>query len=782
MYGNSLKIFWRNLKKQKTVGVLSIGSLAVAVAVVVLIGLWAVNEFRFDGFHRDKDKMYRVNGLVTLNGEQVKIGGTFKKVGEDAIRMFPELQAMCRVVPLSFDLSVNSVLYPQKRVLLADSSFFSFFSFALKVGNPYTCLSASDGLVIDEYAANSYFPGENPMGKIIRMDGKDFTVVGLMENMPDNSHLKAHIVAPFTGYWAQPHKYGQTDAFMTYFKIADALFLPKIEQGMTEMIRQSLPMFEQLDFEFRLQPLREIYFDKGFKFDNVVHGNKNLVMVFVLTAFVILLIACINFINLFVSTSFLRAKSIGVRKTHGADKSSLMGEFYWETFYYVVSAVGIGTVLAVLALPLFNRLADCQLAIDFTGPLLYVFLVAVVFVVMLTAGTFPALYMTKFNTVATLKGQFKGKNLSFLQKGLIVIQFTVAIVILISVFFIEKQVAYMIHKDLGFDKENVFYVSDRGGFLRNYDVFCREMLSHSSIVGVTLKDTDPLGWCRGDVVRKSGSEQEYLLEFCQIKPNYFRLMGMEMKAGQEFTEDMGDSLRYCIINETAARMFGLSSDAVGEKLRANGNYDYTILGVVKDAHTKSLHQPVDPQIYFPYEGVYGSPTVFFKVQGNPQEAIRLVQSKWNDLNPGTPFDYHFLDHRYAQLYKAETNAEKILGVAMMITLIISVAGLFAMAYYTTQRRLKEVGVRKVNGASVGELLFILNRDFFMWVGISYLLACPLAYLFMSNWLKSFVERTALSWWVFVLAGAVTFVVTLLTVSYQTWQAANVNPVKCLKDE
>lgn len=778
---NNLKIFWRNLKKQKTVGALSIGSLAVAVAVVVLIGLWAVNEFRFDAFHRDKDKIYRVNGLVTLNGEQVKTGATYKKVGEDAFRIFPEVQAMCRIAPVDYDISVNDVLYPQREVFLADSSFFSFFSFALKAGDPHTCLSAPDGLVIDEYAATSYFPGENPMGKTIRMDGKDFTVVGLMENMPVNSHLKAHIVAPFTGYWAQPHEYGQTDAFLTYFKIAEPLSLPKIEQGMTDIIRRANPLFEQVGFEFRLQPLREIYFDKTFKFDNVVHGNKSLVLVFVLTAFVILLIACINFINLFVSTSFLRAKSIGVRKTHGADKGSLMGEFYWETFYYVILAVGIGTVLSVLALPLFNRLADAQLAIDFANPLLYVFLVAVVFVVMLTAGTFPALYMTKFNTVETLKGQFKGKNLSFLQKGLIITQFTAAIVILISVFFIDKQVSYMIHKDLGFDKENVFYVADRGGFVRNYDAFCQEMLSHSSIVGVTLKDTDPLGWCRGDVVRKSGDDQEYLMEFCQIKPNYFRFMGMDMKAGQEFAEGAGDSLRYCIINETAARMLGLSSDAVGEKLMENG-YDYTIRGVVKDAHTKSLHQPVDPQIYFPYKGVYGYPAMFFKVQGNPQEAIRLVQSKWNDLNPGTPFDYHFLDQSYAQLYKAETNAENILSAAMAVTLVISVAGLFAMAYYTTQRRLKEVGVRKVNGASVKELLLLLNRDFFVWVGISYLLACPLAFLFMKSWLEGFVERTTLSWWVFVLAGAVTFVVTLLTVSYQTWQASNVNPVKCLKDE
>ncbi len=780
MYSNSLKVFWRNLRKQKTVGVLSIGSLAVAIAVVILIGLWAVNEFSFDGFHRDKDKMYRINGRIMLNGEVAKVGATYKRAGEDALRLFPEIEAMCRVATQTYDITVGDVIYPGRNIFLADSSFFTFFSFALKAGNPLTCLAAPDGLVIDEYAANSYFPGEDPMGKIIRMNGKDFTVVGLMENMPVNSHLQAHIVAPFTGYWAQNQEYGTSDAFITYFKIPNPAFISKIEKGMTEVIHQANPMFKQLSFAYQLQPLRDIYFDNTLKFDDVVHGNKSLVMVFMLTAFVILVIACINFINLFISTSFLRAKSIGVRKTHGADRGMLIGEFYRETFYYVLLSVVAGTVLAMAALPLFNRLADYRLTIDFTNPLLYGFLAAIAVIVMLAAGTFPAFYMTKFNTVETLKGQFKGKNLSFLQKGLIITQFTAAIVILISVFFIEKQVEYMIHKDLGFDKENIFYVSDRGGFLKNYDSFCHEMLAHSSIVGITLKDTDPLGWCRGDAVGKSGGDQDYLMEFCQIKPNYFRVMGMEMKEGQEFAEVTGDSLIYCIINETAARMLGFK-EAVGERLSTHDGY-FTVCGVVKDAYTKSLHQVVDPQIYFPYEGVYGYPAFFFKVQGDPQEAIRLVQAKWNDLNPGKPFDYHFLDDSYAQLYKAETNAGNILGVAMTITLIISVAGLFAMAYYATQRRLKEVGIRKVNGASVKELLVILNRDFFVWVGISFLLACPVAYLFVTSWLEGFVERTALSWWVFVLAGAITFGITLLTVSYQTWQAANINPVKVLKSE
>lgn len=777
---NSLKIFGRNLAKQKTVGILSIGSLAIAIAVVILIGLWAANEFSFDKFQKDGDKIYRVYGTLMMNNEVVSIGATYKPVGTIAQQQFPEILDMCRVVTNDFEVKLNNVVYPDNQTYLVDSNFFSFFTFQLKAGDFRTCLSTPDGIVIDEFTANRYFPGENPIGKNLTIRDQEFTVTALMYDMPDNSHLKARMVVPFFDYWKKQLEMGSSDCFMTYLKLNNQTLIPGIEKGLTD-VACSYPVFKQLGFKYKLQSLSDIHFNNEFKFDSVIHGNKSLVMVFLLTAFVILLIACINFINLFISTSFLRAKSLGVKKTHGADKGMLIREFYTETLYYVIIAVLIGLVLAIFALPLFNRLADYNLSIDFASPLLYIFLVAVALFVMITAGTFPALYMTKFNTVATLKGQFKGKNLSFLQKGLIITQFTASIVILISVFFIDKQVNYMIGKDLGFDKGNVLYVYDRGGFTKGYEAFRTEMKNNPAIVDVTMKDDTPTGWCRGNSVTKPGDNQDFLMEFCQVKSNYFDLMGMKIVSGIGFDDIKADSLHYCILNETAVRTLGFT-EPVGEKLFTDG-IDFIVKGVVKDAQTKSLHQKIDPQIYFRYDNYNtGTRVVFFKVQGNPQDAIRLIGSKWNDLNPGTPFEYHFLDDIYAELYKSETNAGQILGAAMGITLLISVAGLFAMAYYTTQRRLKEIGVRKVNGASVPELLLILNRDFFIWVGISFFIACPLAFLFVSRWLEGFTDRTSMSWWVFVLVGVITFLVTLLTVSHQTWKAANVNPVKVLKSE
>lgn len=769
--------------QQKTVGILSVGSLAIAVCVAVLIGLWAANEFSFDRFHKDGDRIYRAYASLMMNNAPSVIGSTYKKLGEDGVRKFPKISAMCRVVPQHMEIKIKEVMYLDNEVLEADSNFFSFFTFPLKAGNPQTCLSSPDGLVIDEYSAHRYFPGEDPLGKSLMIRGKNYTVTAVMKNMPENSHLKAHIVTPFLDYYAKDLGYGTIDSFITYFKIADAGAVSGLETKMSDLIHSTSPAWKQLRFEYKLQHLYDIHFNTSFNFDwGVVHGNKSLVILFIVTALVILLIACINFINLFISTSFLRANSIGVKKAYGAGKKRLMGEFYRETFYHTLFAVITGMTLTTFALPFFNRLAGYQLSIDFYNPGLYLFLGGILVFVLLVAGTFPALYMTKFNVVATLKGQFKGKNVSFLQKGLIIAQFTATIVLLITVFFIYRQVGYMIGKDLGFDKENVIYVYDRGGFVKGYETFRKEMMGSPSITDVTLKDTDPTRWGRGDAVFKPGDEQMYLMECCQIQPNYFDMMGMKMAGGKGFSEGQGDSLNYCIVNETAARVLGFA-DPVGEELRAEGGKKYIVRGIVKDAQTKSLHQKIDPQIYFVFRKAQtGNPAVLFKIQGNPQEAVQLIRDRWNRLNPGIPFDYHFLDETYAKMYKAETHAGQILSTAMGITLMISVAGLFAMAFYTTQRRMKEIGVRKVNGASVRELWLMLNRDFVVWVGISFLMACPIAYYLVLRWLENFTARVSLSWWVFALVGLILLTVTLLTVSYQTWKTATLNPIKVLKSE
>lgn len=767
--------FIRNLKGQLTVGILSMLSLTIGVVVVLLVGLWVIEEFSFDRFHKDGEQIYRVYSEVDMNGERVKIGSTYKPLGKDAMQHFPEVEDMCRVIIMKLDIKRNETTYPGNPVLEVDPNFFQFFTFGLKDGDPSTCLTAPDGVVISESLASECFPGENPIGNHISIRGDEFTVTAIMHDMPENSHLKARIVTPFIGGARKELEYGDWDNFVTYLKIAEPGKISDIESGLTGII-QEFQVFKQMNMVYKLQHLYNIHFDNTLRFDSVKTGSKNLIMAFLLVAFLVLLIACVNFINLFISTSFLRAKEIGVKKTFGAERSVLIREFFQETGYYVFASLLLGILSAVIALPVFNSFTGYHLEIDFTDPVLYLLLVALGLIIMLLAATFPAIHMTCFNATAILKGQFKGKKLSVLQRGMIIMQFATSIAILISVCFIRKQVDFMLSKDLGFDKENVICVYQQGGVAGSYEALRNEMKSYPAIVDVTRQEGLPTDWTQGNVVQKRIGDDQLLMEFCRIEPNYFDVMKIKVIQGKGFEENKEQERNRCLLNETAVQSLGLS-DPVGNNLYINGE-TFDIIGVVKDAQTKSLHHKVDPQLYLKL-GKQERGVVFFKIQGNPQEAIRLIEDKWKSLNPAAPFKYYFLSDRYAQLYTAETRASMILGIVMGITLLISIIGLFAMAFYTTQRRLKEVGIRKVNGASLISLLWKLNKSFLSWIGIAFAIACPVAYYLVHLWLEGFAERTPLSWWVFGLVWIISCLITLLTVSYQTWKAARVNPIKIL---
>lgn len=779
---NSFKVFVRNLRKQKTVGILSIGCLGISIAVALLIGLWGINELSFDNFHQHGDQIYRLTINTFKNNESARFGSTFKPFGEEAKDKFPEIGKMCRVAAWTdSEIWIGNTVYNQNKVLVTDTNFFTFFTFPLKVGNIASIFEAPDNIVLSESAVLKYFPGEDPIGKILRYGGQNFKVTGIMYDMPANSHLQADMIVPLFGWYARD-VWGGSDIYITYFQIEPTTNFPTLQNELTQLLADRMISFRDRKSSVYLEPLKDIHFSTESGSENIAKGSKSLVMIFLLTALVVLLIACINFINLFISTSFLRAKAIGVKKTHGADKISLIREFFSETFYYVIMAVGLGVVIACVGVPFFNEMANSNIYIDFKSPLLYVFLGGLTLFTVFIAGFFPAVYMTKFGVVETMRGQFKGKNLSFLQKGLIIAQFTASVIFLISIFFINKQVHFMISTDLGFDKENVLYVEGRDDFAKHYEAVRHDLLQCPAIKDVSRKNSLPTDWVQGWTVGKEGMEDKYLMEMCRVDYNYFDLMGMKVIEGENPFREVHDSLRYCLINERAAQLLAMENP-VGENLLIYGSY-YPIKGVVKNAQTKSFHQGVDPQIYLKLNESWGSRGVpyLIKIKGDPQVAIRAIEAKWKELVPHVPFQYGFLDQAYENLYKAETNAGKILSSAMFVILLISIVGLFAMAFYATQRRIKEIGVRKVNGATVGEILLILNRDFLMWVLVAFVLACPVAYIFISRWLENFRIRTEISWWIFAAVGLIVVFVALLTVSYQTWKAATVNPVKALKTE
>jgi putative ABC transport system permease protein len=775
-----MKQFIRNFNKQKVVGLLNISSLSLGIMVSIIVGLWAINELSFDNFHEKKSEIYRINIHGTLNDAPVKLGSTYWPFGEEAQAELPQIQAMLRVYPSSDDIKIGSTYYPDNQIIVADTNFFSFFTFPLKEGDPAAALSAPDKVVISESAATRYFSGKNPVGQTINYDDENFTVSGVMKDIPGNSSLQADFVFPVFGDYGN-RVWGGNDVYITFFQIPEGTNIQPVEESLKQILYRNQELFKSSGFQLTLEPLQEMHFSHGFMFEMIKKGNKSLVMVFVLVALVILIISCINFTNLFISTSFLRAKSIGIKKSQGAGKKALIADFYLETTCYVLISIGLGIFLAYLALPVFNNFTEANISIDPLSPQLYLFLAVLFVFTVLLAGTFPALYITKFNPIQTLSGKFKGKNISIFQKSLIIIQFTASIALLIVVSFMQKQVQFIVNYDLGFNKENVIYVYGREHFAANYDAFKDDLMHYPSITDITAKNSLPTNWTQGWGIGLAGTSDHKVMEINRIKPNYFDFLGMKIIEGENpFHLESNDSLVPVVINESAVRLLNLESPI--NQIITNGYGTYMIIkGVVKNAHIRSLSDEVDPQIYMKLTRNKWIP-VFFKVTGNPQQTIDIIRAKWEASEPDYPFEYHFLDDTYKNLYSSEMNAQKVLTFAMTITFIISVAGLFAMAFYVTQRRIKEIGLRKVNGATLKDLLLLLNKDFVIWVGIAFVIAAPIAYFSLQSWLNGFTVKTTLSIWIFLLVGVIALAVALLTTSFQTWKVATMNPVKTLKSE
>ncbi len=787
-----MKQFLRNFSKQKTVGILNICGLSLGIMVSLTVGLWAINELTFDNFHTNGDKMYRVVQSFVLNNEPIKAATSFKPLGELAVAEIPEIEQMCRVVVRADGVTINNMVNFGVKVLITDPNFFSFFSFPLKTGDVNTAFSAPDNVILTETAVKKYYPHEDPIGKTIYIHGSRFTVSAVMYDIPLNSHIQGEMVFPLFGEF-KDLGWDSSFSYDTYFIIPPKSDFKAIEKKLIEINKQgSFSFLKDAFYEVKLEPLKEVHFSKANSgFDSAVKGDKQLLGIFLTTALAILIIACINFTNLFISTSFIRAKTIGIKKSQGATKTSLILDFYKETIMYVLVSIVGGVLLAVLILPVFNNYTGSQIKIDFLSLDLYLYIFCLIVITTLLAGSFPALQMTRFGIIETLTSKFRGKKMSGFQKVLIIIQFTSSICLLIVVFFFGRQIDHILSQDLRFDNKNIIYLQGWGDFGSDYKSLRDELTQDPSIGDVVIRQYNlPFKMGNGIGGKNFETGEEILLDLSEVTPNYFDFFGMKFVSGENpLSLESTSSANYCVINERAAEVLGLKDPvgksftlvSIGGKLSENDGEPYIVKGVIRDTYVKSLHQEPDPQMYLNASHTANNP-IFFKIAGDPQKAIKTIEKKWKEMVPNVPFEYHFLDETYQKLYLSEMNTRNVLSYALIITFIITITGLYAMAFYSTQRRIKEIGIRKINGATLLDLLLLLNKDIVIWVIISFVIACPISYLFLNNWLDGFVIKVNLSIWVFLLAGIVSCLVALLTVSYQTWKAARANPVDSVKNE
>jgi ABC-type antimicrobial peptide transport system, permease component len=756
--------------------------MSIGIAVALLIGFWSLNEFSYDRFHANADQIYRICRQGYINNESTILGSDFGIVGTTAKDEIPEIEALCRVINNERQaLKINGTTTYEDKVCTVDDNFFQFFSFKLENGNPAASLDSPDKIVISRSLADKYFRGENPIGQTIEIFGKSLQVSAVMQNMPENSHLKFNVVIPMRALpWFNDSQWGRNDMYINYLRLRKNTNPETVAKGITAITYKHFPVYEKFKISHFLQPLTEIHFSSGFRFDYVITSDRRILFIFISLAVLILLIASFNFINLFISTSFLRAKSIGVKKINGSSKASLFISSYIETALYILTATIIAFVLVGMLLPVFNQIAATNLTIDFSNYQIYLFTGALFFATILIAGTTPVLYILRFNPEAIIRDRLKSGGVTVLQRVLVISQFAASVILISSAGIIQKQISYVKNMDLGFDKEHIIYFYPNN-MAQNYASMREQLMVNPNILDVSVKNCLPFEWNNGNNVSAlDNPAKDMIMEICSVSANYTDMMKIPLVDGRNPFVPGENNSKECLLNEKAVENLELKNP-VGKQIKRDKEI-FTIAGVLKNVNTKSLHLQIDPQVYIQLNKVERYFPVMIRTTDQVESALKTLSGIWTKNNPDVPFEYFFLDQAYGKLYKTEETASKIISAGMIIALFLAFMGLYAISHYATERRVKEIGIRKVNGARISEVLVLLNRDFVRWILVAIVVATPVTWYVLDKWLANFAYKTNLSWWIFALSGLTALAVTILTVSWQSWRAAARNPVEALRYE
>ena len=800
MFKNNLKIAWRNIVRQKGYSFINIFGLAAGIACCLLIALWVQNELRFDRFNEKADRIQRIYQKLTMNN-RVRVAPVASPLLAPALlETFPEVEQAVRIIPMgSTTIRCDDREFRERQIPYADASFFSVFTVPLRQGDARTALAAPYSVVLDEKTARSYFGSQPALGKTLRFgDGHTYTVTGVMDDMPGHSHLRFNILCSFSTWLeenrADAERWGAFTTF-TYVLLAPgtrtAAFTEKVNRLSNEKIGNDLKRIGG-SLKVFLQPLLDIHLHSNFEVDMAATNDIASVYLFSGIALFILLIACINFINLATARFANRAMEVGLKKTMGATRASLLRQFFSETYLVVFMALILAVMLSTLALPWLNAISGQEFSRRiFLQPLFLLGLAVLTVLVGTLAGSYPAFYLSSFRPVQTLKGRIKaGAASAAFRRILVVGQFAITITLIIGTLTILKQLHYLKNKPLGFSKDQLLVVTLPQGGAAPLTVR-DELAAVPGIVKASLSaDVPGLNFSMTNFVPEGRSENEGLMmQFMAVDDRFLDTMGISMVSGRNFSPAAkSDAREAVLINETAAARLGWS-DPVGRTItrRVRGadgervGLKATIVGVVRDFHSRSLHQVIEPLV------VLNSPETFqvvsLRLAGKAiPETMERLKAKWARLFPAIAMDSFFLDETFARMYQNEERLEKLFTSFALLAVIISCLGLFGLAAYLTEKRTKEVGIRKVLGASTWRVLVLLSNEFGQWVLLANLIAWPLAYYFMNRWLRDFAYRTTIGPRIFIVSGLAALAVALLTVGFQSVKAARRNPVDSLRYE
>ena len=796
--------------RHKVYSFINLFGLTVGLTCCLLITLYITNELSYDKYHTKANRIYRVTrNFVNQDGTvNLHLGNIAPPYGPLLKSYFPDLEEVVRILQNNAVVAVNPErTFNEKEVFFAEPGFFKIFTVPVLSGNPAKALNEPNTVMLTEKMADKYFPNQNPVGQVLRMDSQlSLKVTGVYQSFPANSHFHPNFLVSFvtledSAVFGQKNlrtNYGSNN-FTTYLLFPKDYPVKNIEAQFPAFLDKNMPaegggsVKPSSWTNLFLQKLTDIHLYSHLDTELEENGDINTVYLFSAIALFILLIACINFMNLSTARSSIRAKEIGVRKVMGATQPNLVVQFLAESMIFAIMAVLLALVLTKLMLPVMNSFTGRQLSFTIRNSwLLTLAVVGLAALVGLVAGSYPALFLSSFQPVKVLKGKLAlGKNSISLRKVLVILQFAISVVLLVSTAVVYKQLSYLKSRALGLDKDHIVTLNYNSTQLGpNYEAFRQELLTNAAIkeVGRSIGvPSDRLLNSMGGVrlqTADSMAASPVAFQYLGIDHHFINTYKIKLLAGRNFSESYptDDSMAF-LLNESGARLLGLNNpqESIGRSLEY-GKRKGRLVGVLQDFHFESMHEKIKPIIFIiPDDRQYSDLSV--KLQGNNiSEGLAHLEKTWKKFLPGNPYDYNFLDESFGRLYETEQKQGLLFTIFAGIAILIACLGLFGLASFATEQRTKEIGIRKVLGASVSGIVSMLSKDFLKLVLLANLLAWPIAWYGMYRWLQDFAYRTDISWWIFGVAAVLAVLVALLTVSFHALKAAVANPVKALKTE
>jgi putative ABC transport system permease protein len=791
-----IKFATRNIIRTKTFSAINILGLVVSLTAFILMTLYIEFEFSYDKFHTNAQNIYRVVDDKQTNALLQHGAGSAAPVGPAMQAEFPQIKQMVRIIRTESLVRNTNAIYQEKSVFFADASFFSVFDFPMTRGEAKTALAEPNSVVLTAQTAKKYFGDANPIGKTLSLNNVNMKVTGITANVPTNSHFSYDLLismataqTPGSGYdWMFKNWY--SNDFYTYILLPDNFNTATITSQLASFAARHQKTGSTTFHHYAFEKLTNIYLFSDRDNQAGPTGNIRSLYIFSIIAAFILIIACINFVNLSTARAAERAKEIGIKKATGVTRSQLVFQFFTESFLIALIAIAIALFVSGAVLPAFNTFTGKAITLSVFSPVHFLGLLAIVATVGLLAGAYPALVLSAFNPVKALKGTLRSSGSSIaIRKGLVVFQFVISIILIVSSLVVYSQLRFMQHHDLGFKPSQTMVINFEGddNVKKQYASIKQELLSIPGVKSVSASsnvpgDLNSGGWSM-DFAKRVGDTVHaefpvYLVDF-----NFLKQFNIPMVAGRAFSEQYAaDTTESMLINETALAKLGITDpdDAIGIKVMmypAAGK----VIGVYRDFHFESLQKAIQPLAMRVLPGQFGLFSLQINTSNLPQ-TIAEVQRVWKKMAPDRPLQYTFLDEDFNKQYIADIKFGQMFAVFTGLAITIACFGLFGLALFSVKQRTKEIGIRKVVGASVVHIIGLLSGEFVVLVVVALLIATPVSFYFMDKWIQGFAYRIALSWWIFLTGGVIAVVVAITTVSYQAIRAALANPVKSLRSE